>query len=59
MNKPIGMYYDTRLGSINGEVDNRGKYVCDCCDKRFKTTRGLKTHLRRVKIDKIRNESNF
>ena len=48
-----GMYYDTELGSINGEVDNRGKFICDCCQKRFKTPKELKVHLRTKKIKKI------
>jgi hypothetical protein len=50
-----GMYYDAELGSINGEIDNRGKYICDDCGQRFKTPRELKVHLRRKKIDKISN----
>jgi hypothetical protein len=50
-----GMYYDAELGSINGEIDNRGKYICDDCGQRFKTPRELKIHLRRKKIDKISN----
>jgi len=48
-----GMYYDAELGSINGEVDNRGKYICDCCQKRFKTPRELKVHLRMKKMKRI------
>jgi len=48
-----GMYYDAELGSINGEIDNRGKYICECCQKRFKTPRELKVHLRLKKIKKI------
>jgi len=51
--KSTGMYYDAELGSINGEVDNRGKYICECCQKRFKTPRELKVHLRLKKIKKI------
>jgi len=50
-----GMYYDAELGSINGEIDNRGKYICECCEKRFKTTRELKIHLRLRKIKQIRS----
>lgn len=49
-----GMYYDAELGSINGEVDNRGKYICDCCQKRFKTPKELKVHLRLKKIKNIK-----
>jgi len=50
-----GMYYDAELGSINGEIDNRCKYICECCEKRFKTNRELKTHLRLRKIKQIRH----
>lgn len=53
-----GMYYDAELGSINGEIDNRGKYICDCCEKRFKTQKELKVHLRKTKIEKLKNEIN-
>jgi hypothetical protein len=50
-----GMYYDAKLGSINGEVDNRGKYICDECEQRFKTKRELNVHLRKKKLNKIKN----
>ena len=56
-NKPIGMYYDAKLGSINGEVDNRGKFICDCCKKRFKHKRELTMHLRFQKIRRIKTRN--
>lgn len=49
-----GMYYDAELGSINGEVDNRGKYICECCQKRFKTKKELTLHLRWIKIKSLK-----
>jgi len=49
-----GMYYDAELGSINGEVDNRGKFICNCCQKRFKKEKDLRLHLRLQKITKIK-----
>jgi len=49
-----GMYYDAELGSINGEVDNRGKFICDGCQKRFKTKGELKVHLRSHKLKNIK-----
>lgn len=51
----IGMYYDAELGSINGEVDNRGKFICESCEKRFKTEKQLIVHLRKHKINKLKS----